>query len=210
MVMRFKDREDAGEKLAEELETLNLRPDTVLAIPRGGLPLGRKVADTFNADLDVVVARKIGAPGNPELAIGAVASDGTRWLNHDMIERLGISREYVEEETGKEAENAREKLEFMRRETPPAKLEGKTVAVVDDGIATGATAIACLRQVKNQGAEKVILAVPVGPRETAEKLGEEADEIVVVETPARFGSVGVFYKNFDQITDEKAREYLER
>lgn len=204
----FQDREDAGEALAEELKQRGVESDLVLAIPRGGLPLGRKVADALEVPLDVVVARKIGAPGNPELAIGAVASNGSHWLNKDMIERHGIDDKFVEEGIEEEAENARQKLEFMRDESEEPEIEGKKVVVVDDGIATGATIIACLRQLRDLGAEEVTVAVPVGPKDIKQKLRDEADEIIVLETPSFFGSVGSHYRDFGQVTDSEAREYM--
>lgn len=205
----FENREQAGEKLAEELQNRGIRADLVLAIPRGGLPLGRKVADVLDTELDVVVAQKIGAPDNPELAIGAVASDGSYWLNEDMIQRSGIQDEFVEQGIEKEKQNAREKLEFMREEAGMPEIKGKDVIVVDDGVATGATAIACLRQLRNSGVEKVILAVPVGPEDTEEKFSDEADKVILLENPSFFGSVGSHYKNFGQVSDEEARKYLD-
>jgi putative phosphoribosyl transferase len=204
----FKDRKEAGEKLGEELRSRGIEADLVLAIPRGGLPLGRKVADILDAELDVIVASKIGAPGNPELALGAVASDGSTFLNDDMIERLGVSQGYLDRQIEEEAENAGQKLEFMREEEP--EFEDKKIVVVDDGIATGATAKACLRQLKNLGAEKIIFAAPVGPEGIEEELKKEADEVVILETPPSFGSVGLYYENFDQVTDEEAKAYLEK
>lgn len=206
--MTFKDREEAGKRLGEELQSGNMRPDLVLPIPRGGLPVGRKVADFLNAELDVVVASKIGAPGNPELGIGAVASDGSYWLNQDMIESHEIPEEFVEESIEREASNASEKLEFMRGEEELPEIRGRKTVVVDDGIATGGTAIACLRQLRKGGAEEVILAVPVGPQDAEEKLKDEAGEIVILETPEVFGSVGSHYRNFKQVTDEEAKAYL--
>lgn len=206
--MVFKNREDAGRQLAEHLEQRDLDIDLVLAIPRGGLPVGRQVADHLKVPLDVVVASKIGAPGNPELAIGAAASDGSYWLDEELIGRLEADREYVEQERKKESENARQKLEFMRGTGGLPDVQGKTVAVVDDGIATGSTARACTRQLEDAGAEKVILAVPVGPAKAATELEKEVDEVVIMDTPHHFGAVGAFYQNFEQVTDEEAREYL--
>lgn len=205
----FQDREDAGEKLAEELKERDIGADLVLAIPRGGLPLGRKVADTIDTPLDVVVARKIGAPKNPELAIGAVASNGSHWLNNEMIQRQGIDEDFVEEGIEEEAENAKEKLEFMRGESKPPEIEGKKVVVVDDGIATGSTMIACLRQLRDMDAEKVTVAVPVGPEDTKQRLHDEADEIIVLETPHFFSAVGAYFEDFEQVTDSEAREYMD-
>lgn len=207
--MVFQDRREAGKKLGKELVARDLEADIVLAIPRGGLPLGREVADALDTELDVIVASKIGSPGNPELAIGAAASDGSYWLNEELIDRMGVDQEFIDEGIETEAENAREKLEFMRGEEELPELEGRKAVLVDDGIATGSTAIACLRQIRDAGAEKVVLAVPVGPRDTRERLADEADEIVVLETPKAFGAVGRHYRDFEQVTDEAAREYLE-
>lgn len=204
----FENRTDAGRRLADLLADRAGRVDLVLAIPRGGLPVGRVVADRLGAPLDVVAARKLGAPSNPELAIGAVASDGTVWLNEPLIERVGTSEEYVEERIDRERAVAREKVERYRAGRPPLELAEKTVLLVDDGVATGATTIACLRQLERAGAGRVILAVPVAPPEAVERLRAEADEVICVETPPHFGSVGRFYESFEQVSDEEARAYL--
>lgn len=206
----FRDRADAGEQLAELVDGHDVDADIVLAIPRGGLPLGRAVADRLGVPLDVVVARKLGAPGNPELAIGAVASDGSAWLNDDLIARIGAADDYVERTRAAEAENAREKRARYRGADEPPDLEGRTVVVVDDGVATGATTIACIRQVRSAGAARVVLAVPVGAPDTVERLRSEADEVICAETPPHFQAVGQFYGDFSQVTDEDAIGYLER
>jgi len=206
----FTDRTDAGRQLADLLEGHDVDADVVLAIPRGGLPLGRAVADALSVPLDIVVARKMGAPHNPELAIGAVAADGSAWINDDLVADLGVDEAYVEEKRREEATNAREKAERYRGDRPEPDLAGKTVVVVDDGVATGATAIACLRQVAAAGADRVVLAVPVGAPDTVERLGSEADEVLCVETPPHFQAVGQFYEDFGQVTDEEAMAYLER
>jgi len=205
----FSDRTDAGRRLADVLDDRGIDADVVLAIPRGGLPVGRVVADRLGAPLDVVAARKLGAPWNSELAIGAVASDGTVWLNESLIDDLGVEDGYVDERIEREHRAAREKVDRYRRGRPPLELGGKTVVVVDDGVATGATTIACVRQIKKAGAERVVLAVPVGPPESVERLRAEADEVVCVETPPHFGAVGQFYASFDQVSDEEAEAYLE-
>lgn len=205
----FDDRTDAGDRLASELEARGLEADVVLGIPRGALPVARPVADALDADLDVVVARKMGAPNNPELAVGAVASDGSVWYNDDLIDRLGVSESYLESVREEEAENARNKADRYRDEPGLADLEGKRVVVVDDGVATGATATACLRQVRGAGADSVVLAVPVGSPRSIEDLEAEADEVIALETPADFRAVGQFYRVFDQVTDEEAMAYLE-
>jgi predicted phosphoribosyltransferase len=167
------------------------------------------VADRLGVPLDVVAARKIGAPHNPELAIGAVASDGTTWLNDRLIRDVGVGEAYVDAQAEAEREAAEEKIRRYRRDRDPLDLAGKTVLIVDDGVATGATTIACIRQVRNAGAERVVLAVPVGPPDTIERLGGEADEVIAVETPPHFGAVGQFYASFAQVSDEEAMGYLE-
>ncbi|WP_318570565.1 phosphoribosyltransferase [Salinigranum marinum] len=205
---RFKDRTEAGTQLGEALSEREIDVDIVLAIPRGGLPLGRAVADVLNVPLDIVVASKIGAPGNPELAIGAVASDGSVWRNGEAVHGTGADEEYFEQEREREAENARQKADRYRGERSEPDLTGKTVAVVDDGVATGSTVRACLQMLRKTDAERVVLAVPVGPPDTVHELQELADEVVVLETPSRFMGVGQFYERFDQVSDEEAMEYL--
>jgi predicted phosphoribosyltransferase len=205
----FEDRTDAGRRLAELLDDHDIRANRVLAIPRGGLPVGRVVADRLGAQLDVVAARKIGAPDNPELALGAVAADGTAWLNETLIDTLGVSESYLEAAIEREAANAREKIERYRRDRPPLELRGERVLVVDDGVATGATMTACLRQLTEAGAARVVVGVPVGPPDTIEGLLSEADEVVCVETPPHFGAVGSFYRDFEQVSDEEAIGYLQ-
>ena len=203
----FRDREDAGERLADRLQEAGIEADVVLAIPRGGLPLGRAVADRLDAPLDVVIARKMGAPNNEELAMGAVAEDGTRWLNEGLIERLGVTDAVLDRAAAQANQEATEKAETYR-EGPPPTLANKRVVLVDDGIATGATMRACMGMARAQGAAALIVAVPVGPHDTLSELAEETERIVAVEQPAAFRSVGAYYENFDQVTDEQARSFL--
>lgn len=204
----FRDRTDAGEQLADALVQRGVEADIVLAIPRGALPLGREVADRLGAPLDVVVAKKLGAPFNPELAIGAVAEDGTLWLNDDLIENVGVRREYIEEKRAEESEAASEKADRYRT-GPVPDLSGKRVVVVDDGIATGATMRACLQYVRDQNPARLVVAVPVGPPDTLEELHDLADEVIAIETPSAFRAVGAYYRNFDQVQDEEAKAYLD-
>ena len=204
----FDDRTDAGTRLGSLVAREGVDADVVLAIPRGGLPIGRPVADALGVPLDVVVAKKLGAPGNPELAIGAVGADGGVWLNDDLIERIGVGKQYLEAEQKRKGEAAREKERNYRGEETMPAVEGKRVLVVDDGVATGATTIACLRQVKEAGASYVALAVPVGSPSSIELLRGEADDVFCLETPFQFGAVGQFYRVFEQVPDEVARTYL--
>ncbi|MEF8776821.1 MAG: phosphoribosyltransferase family protein [Haloarculaceae archaeon] len=206
----FQDRADAGDQLADLLQTERVEVDVVLGIPRGALPLGRVVADRLDRPLDVVVASKIGAPHNPELAIGAAASDGSVWLNDDIVASVGADDEYVDREAEREAANAREKLERYRGDPEPPDLQGKSVLLVDDGVATGATMRACIRQAKAAGAERVLVAVPVGPPDSLSDLESEADAVYAVDRPQPFRAVGAHYRSFPQVTDEEAMTYLDR
>ncbi|MFB6206830.1 MAG: phosphoribosyltransferase [Haloglomus sp.] len=204
----FQDRADAGEQLADRLEERGVEADVVLGIPRGALPVARPVADRLDAALDIIAAKKMGMPGNSEFAVGAAAADGSAWIDDELVERYGIDEEYLEAERERAAETAREKLETYRGDRPEPDLEGKRVVVVDDGVATGATARACLRQIRAADAARVVLAVPVGPPASLSELEPEADKVVAVEEPASFTAVGAFYRDFGQVTDEEARQYL--
>jgi len=206
---RFEDRTAAGEALAEALRDRAVDADVVLAIPRGGLPLGRAVADALDVPLDIVVAKKIGAPGNPEYAVGAVASDGSVWRNEAAFVGRGVDDDYFEQQREEEAANARRKAERYRGDRPEPDLAGKTVVVVDDGVATGSTVKACLERLRNANVGRIVLAVPVGPPDTVRELREMADEVVCLETPSGFMGVGQFYERFDQVSDEEAMAYLE-
>ncbi|MEF8857604.1 MAG: phosphoribosyltransferase family protein [Halolamina sp.] len=203
----FDNRTDAGEQLAERLHTEGVHADVVLGIPRGALPVARPVADRLDLPLDIVAAKKMGAPNNPEYAIGAAAPDGSAWLNDEAIQQLDVSDAYLESAREQAAETAREKEETYR-EGPPEPIEGRRVLLVDDGVATGATMLASIRRLKSGGAESIIVAVPVGPPSTLDRIRQEADEVIALEEPARFGAVGRFYRNFGQVTDEEAQEYL--
>lgn len=209
MVALFADRTEAGEELAALLDAHDVVADLVLAVPRGGLPVGRVVADRLGVPLDVVVARKVGAPQNPELALGAVAADGSVWSNDDLVSSGGMSPEYLEDAIEREREAAQETVRRYRGTDSPPDLAGKRIVVVDDGVATGATAFACLRQVRRAGAAHVTFAAPVGPPRTIERLRTEADAVVCVATPPSFSAVSAFYDNFEQVPDERAMASLE-
>ncbi|WP_227378358.1 phosphoribosyltransferase [Haladaptatus halobius] len=206
----FQDRTDAGERLGTRLMDTDVDADIVLGIPRGALPVARPVADALDVPLDIVVASKIGAPSNPELAIGAVASDGSLWLNDDLVERLQIDDDYIEGQRDLEAETAHQKADQYREGGRLPELSGKRVVVVDDGVATGATAMACLRQVQEADATHVVLAVPVGSPDSIRQLESEADEVISLQTPQDFRAVGQYYQDFGQVSDEEAMTYLDR
>jgi len=205
----FTDRTDAGERLAAELRRADLAVDIVLGIPRGGLPVARPVADALGVPLDVVVASKVGAPGNPELAVAAVADDGTTWRNDSLVGSLDLTTGYLEDEIEHEQRVAREKRERYREGRPPLELAGENVLVVDDGLATGATMFACVERVREAGAASVVAAVPVGSPRTADELERVADRVVVLETPHSFSAVGQFFRDFSQVSDAEAMALLD-
>jgi putative phosphoribosyl transferase len=203
----FENRQAAGQQLGETLRERDIAVDIVLAIPRGGLPVGRPVADALDVPLDIAVAKKIGAPNNPEYAIGAVAADGSVWLNTDVIERREVPRDYVASTRAEMAEAARQKARRYR-DSESSPLTDKRVCLVDDGVATGATARACIEQIRQADPERLVLAVPVGSPSAVSDLEPLVDEAVCLETPSEFRAVGQYYEVFDQVSDEDAMSYL--
>ena len=199
----FVDRVDAGKRLASALKNFSAEKGIVLAIPRGGVVVGYVIAKTLNLPLDVIIPRKIGAPDNPELAIGAIAEDGTAILDQNLIKYLGVSREYVIEETERQKQEIRRRLKLYRQDISYPDLKGLDVIVVDDGIATGSTMKAALTSVKNRGAASITVAVPVGPPSTIEELEKMADRVVCLYTPEFFQAIGEFYQDFNQTSDEE-------
>lgn len=204
----FTDRIDAGKRLALVLKDFSGKKGIVLAIPRGGVVVGYEIAKVINLPLDVIIPRKIGAPDNPELAIGAVAEDGRAILDNHLIAYLGVSKEYIKEETERQKKEIERRLKLYRQNTSYPNLKGLDVIVVDDGIATGSTMKAALASVKNRGAASVTVAVPVGPPSTIEELNEIADRVVCLYTPEYFQAIGEFYSNFSQTEDEEVIKLL--
>jgi putative phosphoribosyl transferase len=205
----FRDRLEAGERLAEALKGSAGSDCVVLGIPRGGVIVAEVVALALGVPLDVVVPRKIGAPGNPELGLGAVAP-GVTVLDPWLVERLGVSEEYLAREVAAQEQEIARRLQAYREGRPPIDVAGTTVIVIDDGVATGGTAIASLRWARAQEAAKVVLAVPVAPPQTMERLRHEADEVVALATPEPFFAVGEWYRDFEQTTDREVVEALAR
>jgi len=204
----FADRVDAGRRLAKALQTYKEKNAIVLAIPRGGVVVGFEVANALNIPLDVIIPRKIGAPGNPELAIGAIMEDGTIIMNEELTGFLQVSADYIKEESESQRIEVERRLKFYRGIAPYPDLKNRVVILVDDGIATGSTMKAALASVRKKGAKAVVIAVPVGPPSTVEELEKEADHVVCLQSPESFMAIGQFYENFTQTLDEEVVELL--
>ncbi len=205
----FADRREAGRRLAGALERFRGSDAVVLAIPRGGVIVGEEVAGALGLPLDVVVPRKIGAPGNPELGLGAVAP-GVVVLDPRMVDVLGVDEAYLEREIAAQEQEIDRRLEAYRAGRPGAEIRGRVAIVVDDGVATGGTAIAAVRWARAQGAQRVVLTVPVAPGASIRLLEEEADEVVVLEAPEPFYAVGEWYRRFEQTADVEVVDALAR
>jgi predicted phosphoribosyltransferase len=205
----FRDRTDAGRRLAARLVHLKAERPVVLALPRGGVPVAAEVARALDAPLDVILVRKLGVPAQPELAMGALGEGGVRVLNRDVLDRAPVSPERLAEvETREMSELARRAAAF-RGERAMTSLTGRTVIIVDDGIATGSTARAALRVARAHGARRVVLAVPVAPAGTTETFNNDADEVIVVEEPRSMWAIGTQYENFHQTTDAEVVALLD-
>lgn len=206
----FRDRRHAGALLAERLGGYRGKDALVLGIPRGGMPVAAEVARHLDADLDVVVARKLGAPGALELAIGAVTANGGRFLNEELIAELEISEAYLKIVTAKEMAEAQAREERFRGPYSAGQAEGRTAVVVDDGLATGATMRAAVRSVRQKQPARLVVAVPVGSREACRALRAEADELVCLAEPEPFFAVGLYYQHFDPTEDAEVQEILQQ
>jgi putative phosphoribosyl transferase len=205
----FADRKDAGRRLAETLERFRDAEPLVIALPRGGVPVGLEVAQALAAPFDILLVRKIGAPFNPEYGIGAIAEGGVRFVRTEDVELIGIREEELEAVVERETAELERRQRLYRGEREPLPVEGRTVILIDDGIATGGTAVAAGQALKARGAERVILAVPVAPPGTEERLAGAFDELVCLEQPEGFFGIGQFYINFGQVGDEEVIEILE-
>jgi putative phosphoribosyl transferase len=203
------DRGDAGRRLAEALARFGREEPLVVALPRGGVPVGFEVAKALAAPLDIVLVRKLGAPFNPEYGIGAIAEGGVRFVRNEDIELIGISDEELDEVVARESAELERRQRLYRGGEEPHPVEGRTVILVDDGIATGGTAVAAGQALKQRGADRVVLAVPVAPPGSEERLAGEFDEIVCLEQPDGFFGIGQFYVDFAQIGDDEVVRLLE-
>jgi predicted phosphoribosyltransferase len=209
MLSRFRDRREAGRRLAAQLAAYAHRPDViVLALPRGGVPVGYEVARALDAPLDVFLVRKLGVPGHEELATGAVATGGMRVLNEQVVQGLRIPDHVIAAVAVKEEHELRRRERLYRGDRPPPDVRGRTVILVDDGLATGATMLAAAEALRRQQPARIVVAVPTGSPDTCDALREHVDEVVCAVTPEPFHSVGLWYQDFSQTTDDEVRALL--
>lgn len=208
---RFRDRRDAGRRLAEQLRRYGGRKDVVvLALPRGGVPVAYEVAAALELPLDVFVVRKLGVPGHEELAMGAIASGGTRVVNERIAGALSLNEPTIAASAAEEQRRLEERERRYRGDRPPPDVGGRVALLVDDGLATGSTMRAAVQAVRAQEPAATVVAVPVAPPETCRRLAEEADDVVCVNMPEAFEAVGSYYEDFGQTTDDEVAELLER
>lgn len=208
-LMLFKSRQEAGTKLAEKLTHFKGKKNLIiLAIPRGGLTVGKQISLVLKCPLDVIVTKKIGAPGNSELAIGAVGTIGEPVVNEELASRVGASEDYLRKEIVNRKKEVERRIKEYRKDKKPLKLKNKTVILTDDGIATGATMRAAVEVARQQEPKRIVVAIPVTAHDSLKELEELADEVVYLDAPKMFFAVGQFYKNFPQITDEEVQKLL--
>jgi putative phosphoribosyl transferase len=211
MAKIFPNRAEAGRRLAQQLEKYAGRNDViVLGLPRGGVPVAFEVAQKLGVPLDVFIVRKLGVPGFEELAVGAIASGGVRVLNEDVARALPNAQQLIESVTAKETAELERREHSYRDGRPPPQLENRTVILVDDGLATGATMRAAITALRQRAAARIVVAVPVGAPDTCRELEKEADEIVYITAPEWFQAVGQYYEDFSQTSDEEVRQLLAR
>jgi putative phosphoribosyl transferase len=206
----FRDREDAGRRLAGAVARYAGRDDVVvLALPRGGVPVGFEVATRLGAPLDVMIVRKLGTPGQPELAMGAIASGGVRVMNEEVISGLRIRQDSIDAVAEREQREIERREDTYRGGQPPLEVRDHTVIVVDDGLATGATMRAAVAALKQRGPARIVVAVPTAAADSAELVRDEADEVVCLATPEPYFAVGIWYENFSQTSDQEVRTLLQ-
>jgi len=207
----FRDRRDAGQKLAQELKEYANRPDVVvLALPRGGVPVAYEVAKALKAPLDIFLVRKLGVPGHEELAMGAIASGGVRVLNDTVVDALNIPERLIDAVAEKEQRELERRERAYRGDRPKPEVRGKTVILVDDGLATGASMRAAVEALRAQDPARIVVAVPTAAPETCEAFEDTVEEVVCAETPQPFFGVGFWYQDFSQTSDEEVRTLLAR
>ena len=207
--MIFKDRADAGQKLIAELTEFKDQKNTILlALPRGGVVVAFAIAKELNLPLDLVVPRKIGAPGHEEYAIGAITETGEGIFDQEEIKSLNVEQEYLDKKVEQEKKEAERRLKTYRQDRPPLNLTNKTVIIIDDGIATGLTMQAAIKSVKQKKAEKIIVAVPVSAKDSLKKIKEQVDQVICLDAPLFFGAVGAFYENFGQTEDQEVIDLM--
>jgi predicted phosphoribosyltransferase len=207
----FRDRQDAGRLLAERLRQYADKPDVlVLALPRGGVPVGYEVASALNVPMDVFLVRKLGVPGREELAMGAIATGGVRVLNEDVVRPLGIPERVIDAVVADERRELARRERLYRDDRPPPDVRGRTCILVDDGLATGATMHAAVAALRQQRPARIVVAVPVAAPEICARFRAEVDEMICAITPSPFAAVGLWYQDFSQTTDADVRDLLER
>ncbi|MBD2355899.1 phosphoribosyltransferase [Tolypothrix sp. FACHB-123] len=209
MSIKFRTRTEAGKFLARELTAYADCEDLlVLGLPRGGVPVAYEVAKALDAPLDICLVRKIGVPGHQELAMGAITSGGIRVLNYDVISSLAITEQTINKVTADEWQELQRRDRVYRGDRPPLNVKNRTVILVDDGIATGSTMRAAIALLKQQQPRRIVVAIPVAPPETCDKLSEQVEEVVCLKMPEQMYAVGVWYEDFSQTTDEEVRYLL--
>ncbi len=209
--MVFKNRQEAGQKLAEKLKEFKNKKDTIiLALPRGGVINAFEIAKELNLPLDLIVPRKIGAPFNEEYAIGAITESGEGIFDQQAIASLNVTKDYLDKKVAEEKKEAQRRLKTYRQNQPPLDLKNKTVIIVDDGIATGLTMRAAIKSIKEKKAKKIIVAVPVSARDSLKIIEKEADQVICIDAPLFFGAVGAFYEDFGQTEDKEVIDLMEK